>query len=107
MALVTGTSATGSSDVYTYSSGSAPTVTGVSPSSGSTAGGNLVTVSGTNFAGVEEVDFGSTAADSFTVLSSTVLVATAPAGAAGSVHFTVKTDDGTSSTGAADLYTFV
>ena len=59
-----GTSATGASDVFTYEA--VPTVTGLSPSAGPTAGGNSVTVSGTGFTGATAVDFGSTAAGEFT-----------------------------------------
>jgi hypothetical protein len=67
-----------------------------------------VTVTGTGFLGVYEVDFGATAADSFTILSSTVLVATAPAaGAAGSVDITVTSFDGTSAVGSGDVYSYV
>ncbi len=39
-----------------------PTVTGVSPSSGSTAGGNTVTITGTGFAAADTVKFASSAA---------------------------------------------
>jgi hypothetical protein len=104
----TGTSATSSSDHYTYNSGSAPTVTGRSPTSGPVAGGNLVTVTGTNFLGVYQVKFGATAADSFTILSSTTLVVTAPAaGGTGSVDITVTSYDGTSTISSSDVYTYV
>jgi hypothetical protein len=104
-----GTSSTGSADrfTYTYTAGSAPTVTGISPTSGSTAGGTAVTVSGTGFTGATAVKFGSTAATSFTVLSDTQLTATAPAGSAGMVDITVTTGGGTSSTGSADQFTYV
>jgi hypothetical protein len=103
-----GTSATSSSDHYTYNSGSAPTVTAVSPSSGPVAGGNLVTVTGTNFLGAYQVQFGTNVASSFTVLSSTTIVVTAPAGGGtGSVDIRVTTYDGTSSVGAGDVYTYV
>ena len=42
-----GTSAITAADHYTYVA--APTVSGVSPSQGSTAGGTTVTITGTNF----------------------------------------------------------
>ncbi|MDA8296108.1 MAG: IPT/TIG domain-containing protein, partial [Actinomycetota bacterium] len=42
----------------------APTVTGISPSSGPAAGGTTVTVSGTNLSGEIAIDFGTTAAAS-------------------------------------------
>src|SRR5205807_9702383 len=57
--------------VVGYSTGSAPSVTAVSPTSGSCAGGTSVTVTGTNFSGVTGVFFGGTPVSSFTVNSST------------------------------------
>jgi hypothetical protein len=101
-----GTSATSSSDQYTYTSGSVPTVTGVSPTSGPAAGGNYVTVTGTNFLGTYQVSFGSTAADGFTILSATTIVVTAPAGT-GTVDITVTNFDGKSATSSSDQYTYV
>ena len=47
------------------------TVTGVSPTSGPTAGGTTVTITGTGFTGATKVLFGAVAATSFTVVSST------------------------------------
>ena len=41
----------------------APTVTGLSPTTGSTAGGTPVTITGTGFTGATAVDFGTTAGD--------------------------------------------
>jgi hypothetical protein len=80
----------------------------VSPTSGPVAGGNLVTVTGTNFGGTYQVSFGANPAPSFTLLSSTTLVVTAPAGSGtGTVDITVTNYDGTSATGAADQYTYV
>ncbi len=42
-----------------------PAVTGVSPSSGSTAGGTDVTISGSGFSGASGVNFGGVAGDEF------------------------------------------
>ena len=54
-----GTSATNvPSDQFTYNAPAPPTVTGVSPTNGPTAGGTSVTVSGTNLTGATAVDFG-------------------------------------------------
>ncbi len=75
-----GTSATGAGDQFTYTNG--PTVTSLSPSSGPTAGGTTVTVTGTSLSGVTAVRFGATAATNFTVVSNTSLTAVAPAGPA-------------------------
>ena len=83
-----------------------PTVTGITPDAGSANGGTVVTVSGTNLSGATAVDFGTVAAASFTVDSSTTITATAPAEAAGTVNVTVTTPFGTSATSAADQFTF-
>lgn len=83
-----------------------PAVTGVSPSSGPTAGGTAVTVAGTNFTGATAVSFGGTAATSFTVASATSITAVSPTHAAGTVDVTVTSASGTSSTGTADQFTY-
>ena len=100
-----GTSATSAADLFTYYAPA--TVTGLSPTSGPTAGGTLVTITGTNFSGVTFVKFGGTAATLFTVSSATSITAVAPARGAGSVHVRVTTSAGTSVTSAADRYTYV
>ena len=56
-----GTSATSSADQFTYVA--APTVTGISPTAGPTAGGTAVTITGTGFTGATAVDFGTTRGD--------------------------------------------
>ncbi len=83
-----------------------PVVTSISPNSGSTAGGTVVTITGINFLGATAVNFGATAAASFTVNSDTSITATTPAGT-GAVDVTVTAPGGTSATSAADLYTYV
>ena len=70
-------------------SGPAPTVSSVSPNSGSTSGGTNVTITGTNFASGATVTFGSASATSVTVVSGTQITATTPAGSAGAVTVTV------------------
>ncbi len=73
-----------------------PSVTAVDASIGSTAGGDRVDVVGTNLSGASAVDFGTTAATSFTVDSTTQLTAVTPAHTAGAVDVTVTTAVGTS-----------
>ncbi len=99
-----GTSATGTADQYTYVA--PPTVTNVSPSAGPTAGATSVTITGTNLTAASAVKFGTTNATSFTVNNATQITATAPAKTAGTVDITVTTTGGTSSTSAADQYTY-
>jgi hypothetical protein len=101
-----GTSATGASDQFTYVT-PAPTVTAISPASGTTLGGTSVTVTGTNLTGATAVKFGATNATSFTVNSASSITASAPAGSAGAVDITVTTPGGTSATGASDQFTYV
>ena len=96
-----------SRDHFTFVAPSSPTVTGVSPTSGSTDGGTSVTITGTNFTGATAVDFGSDAATAYTVNSSTSITATTPAESAGTVDTTVTTGSGTSATSGADEFTFV
>jgi hypothetical protein len=85
---------------------SPPTVTAVSPSSGTPAGGTTVTVTGTNLTGATAVAFGSVPATAVTVASASQLTATAPAEAAGTVNITVTTPGGTSAISSADRFTY-
>ncbi|MGV8965339.1 MAG: IPT/TIG domain-containing protein [Cellulomonas sp.] len=73
-----------------------PVVTGASPS-GATAT-SLVTITGKSFTGATAVKFGATAATAFTFLSSSTIVASVPAGAAGTAAITVTTPAGISTT---------
>ncbi|WP_199228409.1 putative Ig domain-containing protein [Caulobacter sp. D4A] len=99
-----GQSATSAADQYTYVA--APTVTAVSPTTGSTAGGTSVTITGTNLSGATAVTFGGTAATGYTVNSATQITATAPAGSAGTVDIRVTTVGGQSATSASDQFTY-
>jgi hypothetical protein len=72
-----------------------PALSSVVPASGPTPGGNTVTLTGTNLTGATAVQFGATAASSFTVVSATQITAVAPAGT-GTVQITVTTPGGTS-----------
>jgi hypothetical protein len=84
---------------------SAPTVTSLSPNSGSSLGGVQVFVQGTDFTGATAVKFGNTAAQSFTVLGNgTSMFAVSPPGT-GTVDVTVTTPAGTSATSAASKFT--
>ena len=83
-----------------------PAVSSVSPSSGPTAGGTSVTITGTNFTGATAVKFGAVPATGFTVASSTTITATSPAGT-GAVDLTVTTTGGTSAISTADLFTYL
>ncbi len=100
-----GTSATSSTDRYTYDT--APTVSSLSVSSGSVTGGTMVTVTGTGFVPGAEVRFGATPATTVSVTSSTSLTAVAPqAASAGTIDVTVTTPGGTSATSTSDQFTY-
>ena len=84
----------------------APSVTNLSPSTGSAAGGTPVTITGTNLAGASAVKFGSTNATAFTVNSATSITATSPPGS-GTVEVTVTTRGGISPASAADRFSYL
>jgi acid phosphatase len=92
----TGTSVNG----YTYSGGGtqAPTVTNVSPTSGPTAGGTQITITGTGFAAGATVTVGGSPASGVMVSNSTTITANTPAHAAGLVDIVVTNTDGQSGT---------
>src|SRR5262249_33088549 len=97
-----GTSAFASGDQFTYTAASAPAISGVSPSSGST----VVTLTRTDFAGAGAVTFGGLPAASFTVDSGTSITAVAPPQAAGTVDVRVTTPTGISAVASADQFTY-
>jgi hypothetical protein len=74
--------------------GSMPTVLGVLPPVGSTAGGTAVTVTGIGFTGATGVSFGGTAATSVVVTSDNTITAVTPAHALGLVDVTVTNGSG-------------
>jgi hypothetical protein len=82
-----------------------PKITGISPNFGSTTGGNIVTVTGTDFTGATEVMVGDISASSFTVVDSTVLTCVTPARALpGPVGIIVITGGGPSKKSANFTY---
>ncbi|HUY86767.1 MAG TPA: IPT/TIG domain-containing protein, partial [Acidimicrobiales bacterium] len=86
-----GTSPASGSVQFTYSVVPVPTVISISPTSGPTTGGTTVTITGTNFTGATAVDFGTMAATSFSVSSSTSITAVSPAARPGNLDVTVTT----------------
>ena len=98
----------GSHPIVTDPSTAAPTVTGISPTSGPATGGTTVTITGSGFTTGATVDFGTTASANVTFVSSTSITATSPAGTAGTtVDVTVTTSNGTSSKSSADQFTYL
>jgi DNA-binding beta-propeller fold protein YncE len=82
-----------------------PAVSAVSPASGPTAGGSVVTISGSGFVEGAVVNFGTTPATSVAVNSAASITAISPAGS-GTVDVTVRTYAGTSAATAADKFTY-
>jgi len=84
----------------------APSVTGLSPSTGPSGGGTSVTITGTNFAGATTIRFGTVSATYFPV-SATQISGISPPESVGTVDVTVTTAGGTSAVSApADQFTF-
>jgi hypothetical protein len=71
-------------------------VSAVNPTSGPTAGGTSLTITGTNFAAGATVTVGGTAATGVIVNNSTTITATTPAHAAGAVDVVVTNSNGQS-----------
>jgi IPT/TIG domain/PQQ-like domain len=100
-----GTSSTWSKDHYSFT----PTVTGLSPASGSTGGGTSVTVSGTGFAvgkTATVLKFGSTKGTSVNCLSSIQCTVVSPANEAGTVDVKATVNKVTSPKATTDRYTY-
>ncbi|MBS1593073.1 MAG: IPT/TIG domain-containing protein [Bacteroidetes bacterium] len=87
-------------DEFQYTPPALPTITSFTPSANlCTSGGDVVTITGTNFTSVSAVTFNGTNAASYTVNSSTSITATAPYGlSAGTIAVTNSVGTGTSST---------
>jgi hypothetical protein len=74
--------------------GSAPTITSVTQDHGPVSGGESITIIGTNFNASTEVTIGGTPCPGITVVSSTQVTATTPAGTVGAKTLAVYTDEG-------------
>ncbi len=91
-------------DQFKYQTEPAPTVTGLSPTSGPV--GQLVTITGTGFTGASAVTFGATNAPGFTVVNDTTITVNAPTASDCVVDVTVTTCVGTSAISALDKFTY-
>ena len=88
-----GGSVTGSK-AFTYTA-PAPTFTSISPTSGTTAGGTSLTITGTGLTGATAVTIGGATATGLTVVSDTEITATSPAGTAGTANVVITAPGGT------------
>ena len=84
--------------IPTRASNPAPTVTSITPNTGTAAGGTSVTITGTGFLAGATVSLGGTAATNVNVVSSTSITATTPAHASGAVSVVVTNTDTQSGT---------
>jgi hypothetical protein len=100
-----GTSAFVPADQFTYGGG--PVITGLSPTTGTRAGGTSVTISGSGFAGASEVDFGPYPASILTVSDTTITVTSSGHLSSGIVDVRVIGPHGTSAIVPADHFTYV
>jgi hypothetical protein len=92
---------------FSYSVVQTPTVSAVSPSSGSQLGGEQVTITGADLSGVTGVAFGSTPATAFTVNSNSSITATVPASASlGTVDVVLTASGKSSSITSLDQFTY-
>ena len=82
-----------------------PTISSISPTSGTTAGGTSVTITGTNLTGTTSVTIGGNAASSLSVVSATSITAVTPSGTAGAKNIVVTTHGGTGT--GVGLFTYV
>jgi len=91
----------------TYVAGTPPQIVSFSPTSGSTAGGTIVTIQGSDFPSAAEVRFGSVLSGNVQVASPNLLTAVAPASAEGAVELRV-TDPATNLTSiSSGLFSYI
>ena len=96
---------TASSEITGYQAPpDAPTISSVNPGEGPASGGTTVTITGDNFAGANDVQFGNESAATFNVDSDSQITATTPAHNPGTIDVTVTTPAGTSGPGS---FTFI
>jgi hypothetical protein len=99
-----GTSPVDRADRFTFAL-NVPKVTSVAPDVGPVGGGTQVTITGSGFVKITGVDFGSSAAETFTVNNGKSITATSPPGV-GEVDVTVTNGKGTSATNSVDQFTY-
>ncbi|MFJ3953850.1 IPT/TIG domain-containing protein [Streptomyces libani] len=98
------TTAGGTNNGLSYTYVDAPTIVSLNPTSGPATGGTVVTLTGTNLATTQSVDFDGALAP-FSVISDTSLSVVTPPGAAGAVDVTVITSGGTVT--STDAFTYL
>lgn len=76
----------------------------ITPATGPAAGGTVVTITGTDFAGTQGVTFDGAAGTAFKVISNTKIQVTTPAGVAGTADVVIQDDAGNVTAAAAYTY---
>lgn len=102
-----GMSTTSPSDQFTFLTPPLPVVDSISPTSGSTLGGDEITLTGSNLTGASEVDFGTTSDFNFSCSSDTSCQVQDPAGTPGPTDVTVITPGGQSTDSPGDVFTYI
>jgi len=75
-----------------------PTITSISPSSGSITGNESISIIGTNFVYLLSVKIGASSATPYTLLDDGEIIATIPPGSVGTVTLSVTTESGVATT---------
>ena len=104
VAVTTSTAGTVTSSAAFRYGLAAPTIVGVSPSSGPLAGGTTITITGTELTGTTNVTVGGVPATGVTVVNATTVTAVTPAHAAGLVAVALATPGG--AVAAAGAFTY-
>jgi hypothetical protein len=84
----------GTTDGLTFTYAAQPTLTSINPGAGTSAGGQAVTINGTNLATTTQVTFGGIASPSFAIVNNTRIISITPGGPAGTVDVVVTTAAG-------------
>lgn len=100
---ITTPSGTASSSIFTYVPPQ-PTVSSITPNTGSILGGTTVTITGTNLSGTGGVTIGGVPATNLTVIGSTSLTCITPVGSVGTASVAVTTLGGSSNDNSLFTY---
>jgi hypothetical protein len=100
----TGDSSPTSASMSITPTASVPIVSSITPNTGSTEGGTLITIVGSLFTGATEITFGGRAGTSLTVISDTQVTVITPSGSSGSVIVVVTTSSGSDTSALTFTY---
>lgn len=82
-----------------------PTITLISPATGTNAGGTAVSITGKGFLTAKTLTFGGSSIGSFTIVSDSLITFTSPAHANGTVNASIVTDQGSVTGGTFEYFT--